>query len=270
LIRDCIIAGSANVGLIKGFNIAFLDILSFVSNTTGISYENNDYLLLNNLAWFPSNLGTYETYTGTFNTILKLGGFMQPPSGATAMNITGITAITTTADLKTTSFSGAGTLVNGTFSKQWEVEGGGITTEKDQVASGDVYIASATATAISAVNTPVKVAGTTTATNLFRVTSPSNNRLTYNGSRTRKFRASAVVSFTAATSNEEISFYFAKNGVVLPATRSKRKIGTGSDVGIIAISGIIELSAGDYVEVWVENNSSSANVTAQFMNFAIL
>jgi hypothetical protein len=52
-------------------------------------------------------------------------------------------------------------------------------------------------------------------------------------------------------------------------TRQQRKTGSSGDIGALALSGILQLQTNDYIEVWVENNSGSANITAEFMNLAI-
>ena len=97
--------------------------------------------------------------------IEKLGGFYQAmaANSATALDVSGITAISEGGNLKNTAFVGTGTKVNGAFSKKWEVEAAGINTEKDATATGTLYVSSSAITNIATINTPVKVAGTTTA-----------------------------------------------------------------------------------------------------------
>jgi len=49
----------------------------------------------------------------------------------------------------------------------------------------------------------------------------------------------------------------------------RRKIGTGSDLGVFSLTGMVELDTDDYIEVWVANATSNANVTAQYINLTI-
>lgn len=273
LVRDAIIANCKDVGLVKGGYICFFSVINYSGNTGGITYQNITNLFLDNTAWFPTNANTFEKFVGTFDVIEKLGGFSQPQSGTSgvALDITGITAINEAGNLKNCAFLGTGTKVNGTFSNKWEVEASGIATEKDDMATGNIYISSATSTVISTVNTPYKAAGTTTAVNLFRVTAPANNRLTYTGTKTRRFQviASLAASFSSSVSNRYFSFYIAKNGTILPESKQKVKLINNTDQTSITLSCSVSTAPNDYIEVWVENNSDGTDITLQTLNLSI-
>ncbi len=271
IVRDVIIANCKDVGLVKGGYITFFSVINYAGNTNGITYQDISNLLLDNTAWFPTNAGTFEKITGTFDIIEKLGGFSQPMSASSgvAMDITGITTINEGANLKNTAFMGTGTRISGTFSKKWEVESSGITTEKDDVSAGNLYLSSITNTTFSGVDVPTKVLGTTVAASLFRVTSPSNNRLTYSGTKSRRFHVTASLSVTAQAANKYFSFYIVKNGVVLPESRQAMRLSSGVDKGSVTLSCTIFLDANDYIEVWAENNSDNSYVTIETLNLAI-
>jgi hypothetical protein len=272
LMRDCNVFGCKDVGLVKGGNIVFFSVINYAGNTNGITYQNNSTLLLDNTAWFSNNGGTFEKFVGTFNLIEKLGGFCQPmlTSSATALDVTGITSIVEGGNLKNTAFIGTGTKVAGTFSKKWEVEAAGLNTEKDATATGTLYVSSAVNTTIAAANTPVKIAGTTTATELARFTSPANNRLVYDGTKTRTFIVTAAISASGTSSSNVYSFYIFKNGTEITASRQRTKVSsTVGDVQIITIVCTVTLAPGDYVEVWTENNSSAIDLNVQNMTLSI-
>jgi hypothetical protein len=272
LMRDCNVFGCKDIGLIKGGNIVFFSVINYAGNTNGITYQNNSTLLLDNTAWFSNNAGTFEKFVGTFNLIEKLGGFCQPmaTSSATALDVTGITSIVEGGNLKNTAFIGTGTKVAGTFSKKWEVEAAGLNTEKDATATGTLYVSSSATTTIATANTPVKIAGTTTATELARFTSPANNRLMYDGTKTRTFIVTAAISASGTSSSNVYSFYIFKNGAEITASRQRTKVSsTVGDVQIITIVCTVTLSPGDYVEVWTENNSSAIDINVQNMTLSI-
>jgi hypothetical protein len=272
VVRDAIIANCKDVGLVKGGNICFFSVIDYTGNTNGITYQNNSTLLLDNTAWFSNNSGTFEKLVGTFDVIEKLGGFSQPmtTSSATAFDVSGIVAINEAGNLKNTAFIGTGTKVNGTFSKKWEVEGAGINTEKDAVATGSLYLSSTALTNIIAMNTPVKVAGTTTASELVRFTSPSSNKLTYDGTKTRTFSVMAALSATGASGTYLYSFYIYKNGVQVPSSRQRTKVYSSSgDIQVIALVCTVTLSPGDYIELWAEDNESSVDLTVQNLTLTI-
>jgi hypothetical protein len=272
LVRDCNVIGCKDIGLVKGGNVVFFSVINYAGNTNGITYQNNSTLLRDNTAWFSSNAGTFEKLVGSFNLIEKLGGFGQPmlANSATALDVSGITSIVEGGNLKNTAFIGTGTKVTGTFSKKWEVEAAGLNTEKDATATGTLYVSTSTTTAIATTNTPVKIAGTTTATELARFTSPANNRLVYDGTKTRTFIVTAAISASGTSSSNVYSFYIFKNGVEITASRQRTKVSsTVGDVQVITIVSTVTLSPGDYVEVWTENNSSNVDLNVQNMTLSI-
>jgi hypothetical protein len=271
IIRDAIIANCKDVGLVKGGYIIFFSVINYSGNTSGITYQDISNLLLDNTAWFPTNSGTFEKLVGSFDIIEKLGGFYQPMSAysGTAFDITGITAINEAANLKNTAFMGTGTKVNGTFSYKWEVEALGVATEKDEVSAGNLYLTGIATTSFTDVNTPTKVACTTSPVSLFRVTSPSDNRLTYTGKQSKRFQVICSLSLTSQAANKYFSFYIVKNGVVLPESRQAMRLSSGVDKGSVTLSCTIPLNSNDYIEVWAENNSDVSTMTVESLNLAI-
>jgi hypothetical protein len=261
-----------NVGLLKGFaGFVVFNSVAFSNNTNGLTLQDiGDYIELNNF-WIADNKNTYVTLVGTFSTILIEGGKRHALSffGGKSLDVSGITTITTGAELKSTLFVGDGTKVVGAFSNQWEVEATGLDTEKDAVASGNLYISTALGTTFGAANVPVKVLGTTTTASLYRVSSPVSNRLTYAGTKTRRFQVICSLSLLASGNNKNFTFYVAKNGVVLPESKQLFKCSSQVDRGSLTLSCTVPLAPNDYVEVWVANNSDGTTVTIESLNLAI-
>jgi hypothetical protein len=271
LVRDAIIAKCKNVGLVKGGYNCFFSVINFSDNLSGITFQDNNYLLLDNTAWFANNKGTFEKLEGSFGVIEKLGGFSHAlaANSGLALDITGITSITEAANLKNTAFMGTGTKVNGTFSKQWEVEAAGINTEKDAVASGNIYLTSSTTTTFEGEDKPTKVLGTTIAADLYRVSSPMNNRLVYEGTKTRRFSITASLSVTSQAANKYFSFYVYKNGVKLPESEQAMRLSTGVDKGSITLSCTVVMAPNDYIEIWAANTSDATAMTVETFNLSI-
>ncbi|MES2881967.1 MAG: hypothetical protein V4676_07460, partial [Bacteroidota bacterium] len=166
--------------------------------------------------------------------------------------------------------SGAdGITLNGTFSGKWEVESPGITTEKDDVATGNLYLTANTVTGFTGVNAPTKVLCTTSAVGLFRVTSPANNKLVYTGIKDRRFAVIGSVSVTAQSANKYFSFYIYKNGVKLPESEQAMRLSTGVDKGSLTLSCTVELSTNDYIEIWAANTSDATSMTVETLNLTI-
>lgn len=273
IIQNCYILSCNNLGLIKGFGgTVYFETIAYFYNVNGITYQDNYNVVLSNQLWDKSNYNTYEKLIGAFNIIQIIGGDrnMQMVNTPTGIDVSGVTSLVA-GELKMVLFTGSGTNVTGTFSNKWEVESFGLTTEKDDVASGNLYISSTATTVISTVNTPVKVLGTTTGVNLFRVTSPANNRLTYGGTKTRRFQviSSSTAQFTSAVSNKFFTFYIAKNGTVLPESKQKVKLINNTDQTSVTLSCTVSLAANDYIELWVENNTDGTDIIVQSLNLAI-
>ncbi|TSJ44945.1 hypothetical protein [Fluviicola chungangensis] len=271
LVQNCFFLGSSSVGTISGVGgTVFFSTVAYFSNTNGITFQNDNNVVLNNTLWDASNSNTYERFIGTFNVIQLLGGdrLTTSANSAKALDISGITGITV-GSAKVIMFVGTGTYVVGTFSNAWEVEASGLNTQKDEVAGGNIYITTPVATTFSASNTPVKVLGTTTSAGLFRVTNPANNRLTYNGSKTRAFFVSGALSITQPNSNRFFSFYIAKNGVIIPESRQDIKVVNSTDQVSLPLSCRVTLAPGDYIEVWVANQTATTDITVQTLNLSI-
>ncbi len=269
IVRDAIIASCKDIGLVKGGYIVFFSVINYAGNTTGITYENITNLLLDNTAWFPTNSGTFEKMVGTFGVIEKLGGFSQPMTAAIGLDVSGITSITDAGNLKNTAFLGTGTKVNGSFSSKWEVEAPGLPTEKDDVASGNLYLTASATTNFLGANVPTKLLGTTTAVGLFRVSSTINNRLVYTGIKTRRFVVIGSLSVTAQAANKYYSFYIYKNGVMLPESEQALRLSTGVDKGSLTVTCTLQISTNDYIEIWAANTSDGSSMTAETLNLTI-
>lgn len=271
IFRDNIVANCKDVGLVKGGYIVFFSVVNYSANLNGITYQDITNLFIENTAWFSTNYNTYEKITGSFTMIEKLGGFHHclASNSAIGLDVTGITSITEAATMRNTAMMGNGTRVNGSFSLQWEVESPGIATEKDDVAAGNLYLTSAALTSFTSVNTPVKVAGTTSSVGLFRVTSPANNRLVYIGTKTRRFSVTASVSVTSQSANKYFSFFIFKNGVKLPESEQAMRLSSGVDKGSLTVTCTVQLSTNDYIEVWAANTSDNSGMTVETLNIAI-
>ncbi len=170
------------------------------------------------------------------------------------------------------NFSGGSTYVNGvafTDNEARWIECRGIT---NTTRLGFLYMSgNATDTVISIINTPVKVAGTTTANVNNQRFTHTDNRLTYVGGIDSAFDVVAAVSLTCpAATNEDISVYLAKNGTVLTESKmsmNTRTAGTPANATCIAE---VQLADTDYIEVFVENNSSTADILVDTMSLKVV
>lgn len=274
IVYECFIIGCNNIGIIKNYDgMVTFQTMIMASNNNGIILENIDNFYEINTFWESNNRNTFEKLIGTFSKIAMTGGDRGSTSANSAivLDVTGLTTITTGAYVKGVLFTGDGTYVQGNFSNKWDIESYGLNTEKDDIASGNLYISSTANTVIASSNTPVKILGTTTSVNLFRFTSPTNNRLTYTGIKTRRSMVMCSLTSTllGSSGNKYFSFYIAKNGVVLPESKQKVKLLSNTDQTPISISCLVLLAPNDYIEVWVENNTDDTDMFVQTLNMSI-
>lgn len=272
LLQLVYVFNSNNIGTIKGFDgWVILQSCAFSGNMNGFVFQDIGDLIEIYCFWLEDNQNTYQTFVGAFDDINISGGEQNMLSAfsAKALDISGITSMTGVSQIKNSTFSGDGTYVVGSFSNQWAVESMGVPTEKDDVASGNIYVTSSALTSIITKDVPVKIAGTTTALSLFRVTMPANNKLTYTGFKTKRFQAICSVTSTAVSSNTNFSFHIYKNGVKLPESTQSMKLGSGVSAGSLTLSCTVSLTTNDYIEVWVENNTDNSDLTADNLNLSI-
>jgi hypothetical protein len=98
----------------------------------------------------------------------------------------------------------------------------------------------------------------------------TNKRVTYTGTATRKMHVIISFSMTSSQSTEICRFRLAKNGTTIAATEIERKIGTGSDVGAAAVSGIVSMATNDYIEMFgTLDTSTSDTITVEAANISI-
>lgn len=287
LVQNTIITNFSSVGTISNLGLYFGNIVQFVGNTTGITYTNIGNLLLNNQAWLDSNNGTFETFTGTFGLIEKVSGFSTVNGADVALDVSTNPTVGNGVILGTV-FSGTTTAPNGyirkyttgtypgyNFTTVWTINCPGIPRESDDVATGDINldaaVGSGEVTTFNGTGTGsrTKVLGTTTSNSLFRFERVGNNRIVYRGSKKRFFQVNASVSYQS-TGDPTIILYIAKNGSVITQTKVYGRGATGFFVnaGILAlpIVGTVELSNGDFIEIWAERFSGSGDMNTVSLN----
>jgi len=289
LVQNTIIDGmTSSVGTISGLGLYFGNIIQFVNNANGITYTGVSSLLLSNQAWFSSNAGTFETFTGNFGLIQKNSGFSTVDGADLALDVNGITSVGT-ATLLGTVFSGtttntagyvrgypaASTYTGYNFSNAWTVDAPGIPREADSEATGDINLTASVGASVATSFTATgstgrrKIAGPTTSNNLFRFARDNDNKIVYKGTKPRYFQVIASVSYQTLTDATMI-IYIAKNGVVLTETKvyGRGSGGLLSTAPIIALPsvGTVQMKTDDYLEVWAERYAGSADMATVSLN----
>ena len=119
-----------------------------------------------------------------------------------------------------------------------------------------------TDTVIAATTTPVLVAGTWEYGANTGFTQTSGGKLTYNGSDTAVLTVHASISIepVSGNNNQDISVYVAKNGAVIAGTRISAVISNGAPQNL-SLSTNQSFATNDYIELFVQNSTSTANLT---------
>ncbi len=283
IFRDCIVQQFASIGTIQGFGIVFSSVVQYVGNGNGITYNNITRLLLNNMAWFGNNGGTFEKFTGTFNLIQKLGGFSDLSAGTFGIDVSSNPVITGDAVLESVVFTGdstgakyvnkytTGSYPNFYFNNSWNVRSTGIPNETDADASGTFtlnYPVVGNGISINPTAPPTLINGVSEGSNLFRFSTNNLSRLTYLGKKKRIVSISGSMSFQAPGVAIYV-IYLAKKGV-MSQNKFFGRSNNANDIVIIPIDGTLELNSGDYVEVYIERYSGAVgNVLIPNMTLSI-
>ena len=128
----------------------------------------------------------------------------------------------------------------------------------------------ATTTPIAGVGIYVKVLGTTSSGDFIRsfdVTTTSNKAV-YTGSKTCFFHGLAVGSVVSGN-NKLCSIGFAKNGVIDAHSVGKATTNSGGKADTVVSQDVFQLSNGDYLEIYVTNETDTTAVTLEQLNVCI-
>lgn len=240
------------------------------------------------------------TFDGTIGTVGFLSSLFDASSGSTSIILpatltitrrfrtiysafvtlsgeTGINASTSATIpvegyiLDTVNFGGGGTYTTGITSddnKALWINCRGIT-NSDTV--GGMYVQNNSAvTNIVTQGVAVKVNAATTAAAVNQRFTHAANRLTYVGARERDFLVSVTATLVDGGVNNSYGIYIAKNGVAIAESEQYVQASGAGRVESVALQAIIPMTTDDYLEVFAENDTSTADVTFQFMNVIAL
>ena len=168
--------------------------------------------------------------------------------------------------LDTVNFSGGSTYLSGvqnSDNKARFIECNGISNSSSV---GNMYMfGNATVTPIAASGTAYKVLGTTTANAINQRFSHASNRLTYTGEVVRDFMITLTGSVSCGN-NKVVGMYVAKNGAIIPEAETYGTTDGNGRLQNITVQGVTELSVNDYIEIWVENDTDTTDVTVEILN----
>jgi len=271
LVQNTTIAGTTtSVGSITNLGLVFSNIVQFVSNANGITFSNIGNLLLNNQAWLGNNSGTYEKLTGNFGLVEKVSGFSTVNGSAIGIDVSANPTVPDGVMLGTV-FSGGGTYVKryGTgsypdynFTKNWTVNCPGIPAESDNNATVNLYYTGSSVVNLN--NTSIKLPVNTASIRNFRTNGATTNRVVYEGAKPRSINIFGAISFTAIA-GMRMTFSIYKKGILVPGTEVVYDVIETNGRQGLSIIGTVVVNPSDYVEIYVERNTSGSNGSNQFL-----
>lgn len=80
------------------------------------------------------------------------------------------------------------------------------------------------------------------------------------------FSNGTTVSFTSGN-NKVIGLYINKNGTIVSSSEMYATTSGSGRAESIHVQTVLELTANDYIELWIENDTDTTDITVEFLNF---
>ena len=132
------------------------------------------------------------------------------------------------------------------------------------------YISTPGVTTIATVDVPIKIAGVTTVGLLNGFTHTSPGKLTYTGNETKVFHVSVNAVIDPAAHPAALLVGVGKNGTQDAATLLGLNVAAHTVPTSFTTHGLISLVTGDYIEVFIENNTDNGNVEFDVAQFVVV
>lgn len=283
--------GGANAPLaLDWLGVNFLNVTSVgeIGTVDNFIYDTGAFLSSQGLK-FTGSVGTIGLNNSLFSGTGSAGNILEIASTATITrrfriiyssvvafgSTTGINVSTSATVpvegyiLDTVNFAGGGTYTAGVLFSDNKSRWGECRGVSNSAAISNYYRnGNVTATTITATNTEVKAAGTTTSNTITQKFTNTDNRTTYTGAITRDFKVTAVFSAESGNNNQ-IGVYIAKNGTVVPDSEVYITTNAAGRAENGVCQTIVELVENDYIEVWVENATAITDITVTELNVVV-
>lgn len=266
--------GTSDIGTIANYgnfvvnSMAFLESSGLVFDGTmgTVSFANTLFVgtSAGSVLEFPSTAVIERRFRVIYSAI-------SVPAGGTGFDVS--TSATIPVEgyiLDTCNFSGSGTYLSGvdyTLNEARFIQNRGIV--NTSVVTGFYMQGNATTTVITATGTPVKVLGATTESLISqKFDNTTSNRALYQGAIPRNFKVTVVASMSSGNNND-VGVFIAKNGTVIPDSESRITTDSGGRLENGYTQSLSALSDSDYLEVFVDNNTSTSNILVENLNLIL-
>lgn len=285
------VSGTGVEGIIlNGVNVNGVAILGTITNIRSFGWDDGAIavistrgflfvttitkLNLDNLVFVATTGVVIDFGTAIFDTVDIDGAlFSLLTSGATAISGAVSSANISAGglgEIKFCHFSGSGTPLSGltTDDALWNF------LNNDDIANSRPdgllsFIDNTTETVITTIGVEVLVAGTWNIVRTSQFTGTAAGRLTYNGGRPVTVPVTVSTAITVASgTNQELHLHLFLNGVIIEQSKVQSNVDSGDTKNQVNIWELV-MSSDDYIELFVENNSTTNNITVIDAKFRI-
>jgi len=263
---------SDSIGTIKNYSNFVVSSMAFLG-ASGLVFDGTFGTIALSDTLFLGSTGTIITIpsTATIGRRLRISySSMIVGAGQTGIDVSTSASIPVEGYIfDTLNFSGSGTYTAGVTYDDNKARWGECRGVVNSASLTGYYMHNnAAATTISAINTPVKAAGTTTEVATSQRFTVTDNRAQYVGSIMRDFKITASVSLTSGNNNA-IGVYIAKNGTEINESETYVTTSSAGRIENCICQVITTLADTDYIELFVENATATNNITVTDINLIV-
>lgn len=272
-IKEVIVSSQNTLGVIDGFNIQYVKTCNFVGTSNGIQCKGGNYLYLVSLGFDATNTGTFiDIPSGSWIAGQTIDCTFNVGATHTAFNLNSAATFSAQMLVQGNVFTGAGNYYTGHDpATYYDVEYKGNTGVANSVATASMSWSENLGTmTLASTDGWKKIIGmTSVASNLFRFSHTSPNRLTYVG----KKPITVKINFANAVDYESGSSFVSAIGISKNGTFI-----TDSDNGFTVYSVdepcstniVVDLVQNDYIESVIKKfTGASTTIKSGFGNMQI-
>lgn len=264
-----------SVGTIKTYAHVIFQFVAIIGGVDGFSFDGTFESIAFSACLFAGmTTGTYFKVSATTTISRRLRivySSFDVATGVTGVDVNNSATIPSELYmLDSIIFTGAGTLITGiaysdTRSMFFRCKG---ITNTASVANYSMQ-SNVTATTISVSGTYYKIAGTTTDnSSVTQKFTHTTNKATYNGSSTRMFLATAILSLTSGN-DKQIAIRVARNGTTDSTSTIVSTTSGAGKAENIKVQWMGLLAENDYIEIFTTNLTDTTSVTVSYMNVMV-
>lgn len=279
-IREFTINSCTTVGTFTAWYSLFWESGAVVSSTSPLTMAGTcNILILDLVSWITGYTTAVDLGVATFNTCTFNRCGFGYASATTHIDIAPSSAnINSTNEGRITqcSFNASATNIAIGYTTgdiNWDVRH--CLHLENSTRSAQAYMHTTTVTTITGgtgdTGNPTLVNGGTSwlsgQANQFTITTAG--RVTYVGNTQADFTVSCGIGGTVSAGTQTVNHYLAKNGTVITASKTQKEYASTAVGSPTPCSTLVELSNGDYIELYVENITGTNNWSSALLNLVI-